>query len=194
MDPTPALGNLDGRPFQGGWGEGPFRLLCHPALLLAAGVHKGPKFPELNTWEVAWLPPEVSRFPPLGLFTCTYLCSIFSHSLSPSRAIISKPDSSGKPSQMAKLQMLKFPPRALSARLLCCFLVASYFLLSLQLNYKLLKRKGQISYSFCASRLLYPHTGTNKYKAGFQEWGDLGHDHRLSVPSSPTFLCSLETR
>lgn len=59
VDTRSTLGRLNGHPFPGGWGGGrgagswetpssPFGLLCHPALLPAAGVHKGPKFPQLN--------------------------------------------------------------------------------------------------------------------------------------------------
>lgn len=68
------------------------------------------------------------------------------------------------------------------------------FFLSLQLNYKLLKRKGNIFHSFSTSGFLYPKTGASRCKAGLQEWEDLGHDHKPSVPDSPTFLHSIETR
>lgn len=57
-----------------------------------------------------------------------------SHSLSPSRPVISRFSSSRKPSQMARpllnSRFGNFPPCA--AWLLCCFLLSSYFLLALQ--------------------------------------------------------------
>lgn len=170
---------------------------CPPA----AGVHKGPKSPEDPETKSLGGGLDASRVPPLGLFTCGSLCLIFlSPSLSPSRVFIARPNSSGKPSQITgsccEPLILKLPPHALSTWLSCCFLVVSCFCLSLQLNCKRLKRKrkSHIFYSFCTSGLFYPQTGTSKGKAGLQEWEDLGHDRKLSIPSSPIFLCSLETR
>lgn len=99
------------------------------------------------------MPPEVPRVPPLGLFTCSSLSLIFlSPYLSPSRVIISRPNSSRKPSQITgsccEPLILKLPPHTLSIWLSCCFLVVSCFCLSLQLNCKLLKRKRERAISF----------------------------------------------
>lgn len=169
----------------------------------AAGANKGPKFPEDPATEYLGGGPDASRNPqiPVCIFAHAVpsaVLIVLSHSLLSSRPIISRPNSSRKPSWITRayseLPILKLPPRALFTGLFCCFLVTPHFFLSFQLNCKLLKRKGHIFYSFYTSKLLYPKTETIKYQAGLQEWEDLGHDHKPSVPSSLVFLYSLETK
>lgn len=117
----------------------------------AAGVHKGPKFPEDQETKSLGGGQDASRSlqsPTSWPFHMQFLWLDLPFApLSPSRVIFSKPDSSGKPSQITRSfcesLILKLPPCTLSTWLLCCSLVVSCSCLSLHLNCELLKRKRE---------------------------------------------------